>query len=138
MSCLLFILNLQTTQIAYDAAARDVRQGLERIEQILEKQKFLCSDNAFTEADLRLLPTILRFDGAYAPLFHAGGAHLRIRCDYPAIHKWLKRCWDDIPGVKESVDISDACSSYFRQLFPLNPGGIIPTPVTAKDIGLRE
>lgn len=57
-----------TTQAAYDAASSDVQKGLQRCEDILQKQKYLCGDS-FTEADLRLLPTILRFDGAYAPLF---------------------------------------------------------------------
>jgi putative glutathione S-transferase len=57
-----------TTQSAYDRASADVRKGLQRCEDILQTQKYLCGDE-FTEADLRLLPTILRFDGAYAPLF---------------------------------------------------------------------
>ena len=57
-----------TTQSAYDRASADVLKGLERCESILQKQDYLCGD-CFTEADLRLLPTILRFDGAYAPLF---------------------------------------------------------------------
>jgi len=65
-----------TTQTSYDAAARDVREGLTRVDALLENQEFLCGD-VFTEADLRLLPTMLRFDGAYAPLFKAGGAHTR-------------------------------------------------------------
>jgi hypothetical protein len=31
-----------------------------------------------------------------------------------------------MPPVASSIDLPDACSSYYRQLFPLNPGGIIP------------
>lgn len=122
-----------TTQSAYDAASADVREGLQLCESILSKQQFICGSK-FTEADLRLLPTILRFDGVYAPLFKAGGTHLRIR-DYPNTHSWLKRCWN-LKGVKESIDLADANASYYRQLFPLNAGGIIPTSVTAKEIGL--
>ena len=57
-----------TLQSAYDRASVDVQKGLERCESILQKQDYLCGDS-FTEADLRLLPTVLRFDGAYAPLF---------------------------------------------------------------------
>lgn len=124
-----------TTQVAYDEASRDVREGLRRCEEILAKQNFLCG-NQFTEADLRLLPTILRYDGAYAPLFKAGGTHLRIRSDYPNIQEWLQRCWS-MPGVKDSIDLADATGSYFKQLFPLNPGGILPTPITAADLGLN-
>ena len=65
----------------------------------------------------------------------AGGAHSRI-ASYPAIEKWLKRCWS-LPGVPSSIDLPDACSSYYKQLFPLNPGGIIPSPVTPKALGLE-
>lgn len=124
-----------TLQSAYDQASTNVRQGLDQAEDILSRQDYLCG-STFTEADLRLLPTILRFDGAYSPLFRAGGAHLRIRCDYPAIHQWLKRCWV-MPGVPESIDLQDACASYYKQLFPLNPGGLVPTSITAKELGLE-
>lgn len=126
-----------TQQASYDAASDDVRRGLARCESILsEGQPYLCGAS-FTETDLRLLPTILRFDGVYAPLFRAGGAHLRIKNNYPNLHTWLKRCWA-LPGVKETIDLADANASYYKQLFPLNPGGIIPTMVTAKDIGLDD
>lgn len=123
-----------TQQLAYDRASNDVRQGLADANEVLSSNDYLCGD-VFTEADLRLLPTILRFDGAYAPLFRAGGAHLRIR-DYPYLLAWLQRCWD-IEGVQESIDLQDASTSYYKQLFPLNPGGLIPTPITAADIGLQ-
>jgi hypothetical protein len=33
--------------------------------------------------------------------------------------------------------LADANLSYYKQLFPLNPGGILPTPVTAADLGLK-
>jgi glutathionyl-hydroquinone reductase len=124
-----------TTQAAYDVASDNVREGLRRCEERLQQNLYLCGNDA-TEADVRLLPTILRMDGVYAPLFRAGGAQLRIRTDYPAIYAWLKRCWSR-SGVAESIDLSDACGSYYRQLFPLNPSGIVPTLVTAKDLGLE-
>ena len=123
-----------TRQDAYNAASKDVRNGLDRCEEILATQDFLCGDT-FTEADIRLLPTVLRFDGVYSPLFKAGGSHLRIR-DYPNLHNWLRKCWN-IDGVRESIDLKDANESYYKQLFPLNPGGIVPTSITAKDIGLE-
>lgn len=127
-----------TTQRAYDVASRDVLLGLQKCEAILADTNTFLMGPKFSEADLRLLPTILRFDGAYAPLFCAGGAHLRIRADYPAIHAWLQRCWATTPAVKESIDIADACGSYYRSLFPLNPSGIVPTPVDARALGLLD
>ncbi len=123
-----------TSQVGYDEASADVQEGLRRCEHFLSKSgAFLCGSR-FTEADLRLLPTMLRFDGVYSPLFKAGGSHLKVR-DFPAIHAWLRRCWS-VKGVPESIDLADACGSYYKQLFPLNPGGIIPSPVTAASIGL--
>lgn len=122
-----------TQQSAYDKASADVIKGLERTNEILGKQDFLCGDS-FTEADLRLLPTALRFDGAYSPLFRAGGVNRKIR-DYPNLLSWLQRCWN-IEGVPQSIDLEDAVSSYYKQLFPLNPGGLIPTPITKEEIGL--
>uniref|UniRef100_A0A6V2B0T7 GST C-terminal domain-containing protein n=3 Tax=Ditylum brightwellii TaxID=49249 RepID=A0A6V2B0T7_9STRA len=124
-----------TSQGAYDRASADVRQGLQKCEEILSKQPFLCGER-FTESDLMLLPTVLRFDGAYSPLFKAGGVHVRLR-DYPALFAWLQRCWD-MDGVRDTIDLADATSSYYRQLFPLNAGGIIPTPITPEDIGLSS
>jgi putative glutathione S-transferase len=129
-----YMCGFSTQQSAYDNASKDVRMGLNKVDTILKEQPFLCGDT-FTEADLRLLPTIIRFDGAYSPLFRAGGAHLRIK-DYPNILAWLQRCWD-MDGVSSTIDINDAVSSYYRQLFPLNPGGLIPTPITAEEIGLK-
>jgi putative glutathione S-transferase len=126
-----------TTQDAYDRAAKSVREGLRRCEERLEKSRFLCGEDGITDADLRLLPTVLRFDAVYAPLFKAGGTHIKIRADYPNLFRWLRMCWE-MPQVRNSIDLADACSSYYRQLFPLNPGGIIPLAVTACDLGLEE
>lgn len=125
-----------TQQAAYDAASADVRRGLDRLEERLATDEFLCGPT-WTETDVRVLPTLLRFDGVYAPLFRAGGAHLRIRTDYPRLHAWMRTCWA-WPGVRDTIDLADANASYYKQLFPLNPGGIVPTPVTAKDIGLED
>ena len=123
-----------TTQRAYDEASASVRLGLRQADDILANRDFLCG-STLTESDLRLLPTALRFDGVYAPLFRAGGAHLRIR-DYPNLHQWLKRCWQ-LPGVKESIDLAKANGSYYSNLFPLNPSGIVPSTVTPSALGLE-
>lgn len=51
-----------------EEACRDVFDGLERLENILSKKRFLVGDH-FSEADLRLIPTAVRFDAVYASLF---------------------------------------------------------------------
>ena len=126
-----------TTQEAYDKACKDVLKGLERVEKIVENQNYLVSDTQVTESDIMLLPTLLRFDGVYSPLFKAGGTFIRLEVDYPATFQWLKRCWLDVAGVKESIDLTDACQSYYKQLFPLNPGGILPQEITPHKLHLE-
>jgi len=128
-----------TTQSAYNNASAKVRLGLEKCNTILSTQNYICSPTHFTEADLYLLPTILRFDGVYSPLFRAGGVHLRIATNYPAIHTWLQRCWDINDGcIRDTIDVEEAQLSYYKQLFPLNPGGLVPMGITLQDIGLKD
>ena len=88
------------------------------------------------QADVRLLPTISRFDAVYAPFFKAGGTHRRVQ-DYPALDAWLRRCWA-LDGVAATLDLADAQASYYRQLFPLSPGNIVPTPPTPAEVGLES
>ena len=38
--------------------------------------------------------------------------------------------------IRDSIDVADACRSYFSQLFPLNPGGIVPSGPTLEDLNL--
>jgi len=125
-----------TSQSAYETASKDVKEGLDRLEIILSKQDFVSHPTLFTESDLMLLPTMLRYDGVYGPLFRAGGVNIRLECEYPHVFEWMKRCWK-LEGVPESIDLSDACESYYKQLFPLNPGGKVPSPpVTAQTLHL--
>mmetsp|Transcript_16173 Transcript_16173/g.37524 ORF Transcript_16173/g.37524 Transcript_16173/m.37524 type:complete len:197 (-) Transcript_16173:271-861(-) len=125
-----------TRQEAYDEAAKGVVEGLTRVEALLETSggPFLLGGR-MTELDVRLLPTALRFDAAYAPLFRAGGGQLRLR-DFRRLDEWLKHCWR-VPGVAATIDLEDAWASYYKQLFPLNPGALVPLfPDPEKDLGL--
>ena len=49
-------------------ACGDVFEGLAHCEEVLSRNRFLCGSR-FTEADLRLVPTAVRFDAVYATLF---------------------------------------------------------------------
>jgi putative glutathione S-transferase len=83
-----------SSQAVYDEAARGVFKSLDRIEEILSKSPgpYLFGSN-ITEADIRLYPSIARFDIAYHTLFMC---NLKmIRHDYPEIQKWFARLyWD--------------------------------------------
>ncbi|KAA6423856.1 MAG: hypothetical protein FRX49_06426 [Trebouxia sp. A1-2] len=112
----------------------------DKINNGVYKSGFSTSQEALTEADLRLYPTIIRFDSAYAILFKCSKHRVS---DYPNLKAWLRDMYQlKVPSsglqVKDSVDVADACRSYFQQLFPLNPGGIVPAGPTLDDLKLSE
>eukprot|EP00775_Hariotina_reticulata_P010760 gene10760-10916_t len=127
-----------TSQAGYDAAVGELHQLMAQLDQQLGQTRFLLGDR-FTEADLRLFPTICRFDAVYAGIFRCGRRRV---ADYPNIQAWMRDVWQiKIPGgglqVSDTVDI-DACrESYYTNLFPLNPSGIIVSGPTAADLQLN-
>ncbi|GMF28268.1 unnamed protein product [Phytophthora lilii] len=58
------------TQELYDAAVDNVFAGLDRAEKILSEHRYLVGDR-LTETDLKLFPTLVRFDEVYAVHFKA-------------------------------------------------------------------
>ncbi|RFU30145.1 hypothetical protein B7463_g6218, partial [Scytalidium lignicola] len=83
------------TQEAYNDNVDKVFQSLDRLEKLLSEpahQPFLFGEH-ITEADLRLFPTIIRFDVAYVPIFMCNLG--TVRHNYPSLHLWLRRLyWD--------------------------------------------
>jgi len=41
-----------------------------------------------------------------------------------------------LPGIPETFDLRAATQSYYSQLFPLNPGGIVPVTPSDDQLGL--
>ena len=120
-----------TTQAAHNRAALDVIDALDALDARLSRSRFLCGDRV-TESDVRLFPTIVRFDAAYATLFKCSSRRVG---DLPHLEAWMRDFYL-LPGVRETVDVDGYRTSYFGQLFPLNPGGIVPIGPTARDLGL--
>jgi len=88
-----------TSDEAYSAGVERFYDGLERLEKHLSNpshQPYLFGEHV-TEADVRLFPTILRFDVGYVGFFNRrpGDAKL-VREQYPKIDKWLRTLyWDE-------------------------------------------
>jgi putative glutathione S-transferase len=84
------------TQEAYDANVYPLFESLDRIEAHLGQpghQPYLFGEE-ITEADIRLYPTIARFDVAYHLIFKCNIK--MIRHDYPRIDRWLRLLyWDE-------------------------------------------
>jgi len=89
-----------TTQVAYDEAVLDVFGMLDALEARLEGRSFLVGE-VLTEADVRALVTLVRFDVAYHGLFKC---NLRRIVDYPNLSAYVRRLVS-IPEIASTVDL---------------------------------
>ena len=67
------------TQEAYDTAVTEVFSCLDRVEDILSRQRYL-TKGAITEADVRLFVTLVRFDSVYFTHFKVSTHNLHVTC----------------------------------------------------------
>ncbi len=109
------------TQFAYEQAHTELFATLDRIDELLNTQTYLCGD-VLTIADIRLFTTLIRFDLVYFSLFKCNQKRIQ---DYPKLQAYLKRIYR-LPGVAATCNFSAILQDYYGNLFPLNPGGIIP------------
>jgi len=119
-----------TTQIAYDEAYQGVFDMLDELEIRLANGPFLLGA-PFTEADIRLFVTLVRFDAAYHGLFKCNKRRLS---EYPNLSAYLKRVLER-RGVRGTVNIDHIKKGYYS-IKSLNPNGIVPNGPDLRDLGL--
>lgn len=93
----------------------------DRIEAHLADHRWLAGE-VFTEADLRLFPTLARFGVAYHYAFKCS---IRRLTDYPALQDNARRIYH-MPGVAGTVDFAIYKQGYFSPAPLRNPLGIVP------------
>ncbi|AGI66665.1 hypothetical protein OAN307_c09460 [Octadecabacter antarcticus 307] len=100
-----------------------------------DDRPFLTGDR-FTEADLRLFPTLYRHDPVYYVRMKLNGARI---LDYPKLWRWLCRVYA-LPGVAESNSLVHCRQGYFgrswNNVVPLGPLRPMPYPDAYLDPGL--
>jgi glutathionyl-hydroquinone reductase len=109
------------TQFAYEQAHTQLFQTLDHINELLNTQTYLCGD-LLTLVDIRLFTTLIRFDLVYYSLFKCNQRRIQ---DYHQLQDYLKRIYQ-LPGVAATCNFPAILQDYYGNLFPLNPGGIIP------------
>ncbi len=109
------------TQAAYDRAHTELFATLDRVNHLLSTQRYLCGDE-LTLADVRLFTTLIRFDLVYNTLFKCNQRRIQ---DYPHLQAYLRDIYH-LPGVAATCNFPAIIQDYYGNLFPLNPGGIIP------------
>ncbi|EIN08215.1 glutathione S-transferase [Punctularia strigosozonata HHB-11173 SS5] len=112
-----------TTSKAYEAAVYPLFESLDKLEKILEGKDYLVGDQ-LTEADIRLFPTIIRFDPVYVRHFKC---NIRdIRSGYPNLHRWMKNLYWKNPAFKDTTNFDHIKTHYFWSHPSVNPHRIVP------------
>ncbi|KAJ7969298.1 Glutathione S-transferase family protein [Quillaja saponaria] len=105
----------------YNEAANQLYEALDKCEEILGIQRYICG-NTLTEADIRLFVTLIRFDEVYAVHFKCNKKLLR---EYPNLFNYTKDIFQ-IHGVSSTVNMEHIKRHYYGSHPSINPFGIIP------------
>lgn len=109
------------TQEAYDEAIVVLTNGFDRVDSLLQKQRYIAGDR-FTEADIRLFVTLLRFDEVYVVYFKCNTRSVE---QSDAILNYCREIYQ-MHGVKETVDMKQIKAHYYTSHPNLNYYSIIP------------
>ncbi|WP_305989717.1 glutathione S-transferase family protein [Roseibium sp. MMSF_3544] len=109
------------SQDAYEEGVSGVFEALDRIELTLKAGPWLLGDQ-LTEADIRLFPTLARFDVAYWSAFKCNRRRL---IDYPNLWAYARRFFA-LPGVSDTVKLEIYRRGYHSRSDIRNPYGIVP------------
>lgn len=118
-----------SSQKVYAEAFANYFNTLSELENRLaaDSRPFL-TDNSFTEADLRLFPTLYRHDPVYYIRMKLNGGKI---LDYPHLWRWLCRVYA-LRGVASSNSLVHCRQGYFgrswNNVVPLGPLHPIPYP----------
>lgn len=110
-----------TTQAAYEEAVDALFARLDWLEDRLSSQRFLFGDQ-ITEADIRLFPTLVRFDAVYHGHFKC---NLRRLVDYPVLWGYARDLYGH-PGFGDTVNFDHIKRHYYMTHEQLNPTRVVP------------
>lgn len=110
-----------TTQATYERAYQRLFARLDALEERLTGQRYLVGDT-ITEADLRLFPTLARFDAVYHGHFKCNRNKLT---EFPALWAYARDLFQT-PGFGDTTDFDHIKRHYYLVHTSLNPSGIVP------------
>ncbi len=109
------------TQESYEEAVFSLFLTLDRLDALLSRSRFLLGDR-LTEADIKLIPTLLRFDVVYVSHFKC---NLRRIIDYKNLSRYVADMLE-ILAVRETHPVDHIKRHYFCSHDSLNQHRIIP------------
>ncbi|SAK80659.1 Glutathionyl-hydroquinone reductase YqjG [Caballeronia catudaia] len=110
-----------TTQAAYEEAVTPLFDTLDFLEERLGTRRYLTGER-FTEADIRLFTTLVRFDAVYVGHFKCNRRRI---ADYPNLSKYLREIYR-MPGIAATVNFDHIKRHYYESHRTINPTGIVP------------
>ena len=115
-----YLCGFSNTQEAYEEAIESLFKTLDSLEAHFKNQDFLV-DNTMTEADIRLITTLIRFDCVYHTHFKCNIKRIK---DYKYLYAYLKRL-RVIPAIQSTTDIDHIKRHYYFSHSHINPTRII-------------
>jgi putative glutathione S-transferase len=109
------------TQKAYEQAVKDLFRVLDELESHLEDHTYLVG-NQLTEADVRLVTTLIRFDPVYYVHFKCSRTKIT---EFPCLSNYLSIMMDH-PAVDQTTHMHHIVRHYYYSHENLNPNRIIP------------
>lgn len=110
-----------TAQDAYEEAFDALFATFDRLEERLSTRRYLFGDD-ITEADVRLYPTLARFDAVYYSHFKC---NLRRLTDYPNLWAYARDLYS-IPAFGETTNFDHIKRHYYVTQRNINPSGVVP------------
>ena len=111
-----------TKQSVYEEELDRLFNALDRLEEMLEQNTYLLGSEML-ECDLRLFPTLLRFDPVYVGHFKCNKKRI---IDYTNINRYLQSIKSN-SKIKPTINIDHIKTHYYGSHPTINPNGIIPT-----------
>jgi len=110
-----------STQAAYDGAYQRLFARLDWLGERLRTRRYLVGDT-ITEADVRLWPTLARFDAAYHGHFKCNRNKLT---EMPVLWAYARDLFQTA-GFGDTIDFVQIKQHYYRVHTNLNPSRIVP------------
>ena len=108
-------------QKSYEKAFGNLFETLDQLESHLSKNAYLVGDT-LTEADVRLITTLLRFDAVYYGHFKCNKKKIS---EYSALFAYTKRMYE-LDAIRETTNIAHIKEHYYYSHDFINPTRIVP------------
>ena len=119
-----------TAQGPYDEAFELLFGGLDRLEGLLDRQRYLNSATHLTLADVRLFTTLIRFDTVYHGHFKCNKRKIK---EYPNIYNYMLELYQR-PEIRHTVSHQHIMHHYMESHKSINPHGIVSRGPPLEDL----